>query len=40
MGTSVFYEPDAQILYPENGGTRVLRNVEVYLQDYTTSHVR
>jgi len=40
MGTDVFDEPGAKIFYPGNGGTRVLRNVEAYVQDYTTSHVR
>jgi hypothetical protein len=40
MGTNVFDEPGAEIVYPENGGTKVLRNVEAYVQDYTMSHVR
>jgi len=40
MGTNVFDKPGAQTNYPENGGTRVLRNVEAYVQDYTTSHIR
>jgi hypothetical protein len=39
MGTNVFDEPGAQIIFPENEGTRVLRNVEAHVQDYTTAHV-
>jgi hypothetical protein len=40
MGINVLDEHGASILYPENGGTSFLRNVEAYVQDYTTSHVR
>jgi len=29
MGTNVFVEPDAQILYPENGVKRALRNLKL-----------